>query len=175
MSDRSKFSIRPVLYLVVFISILAAMGLFAPVVRPIQEKMDGRCLAKFARKIAATDHVVATRWTPYPSRKEMSLSLTGEDVKRVVQAVSSASSGRPPFGTAWANIYSVTATFFKDTNVLGKITIDDGELFKTDGREYRDVSYKPDGDGGSGVLSDLVCAPLGKIVHEAEMKELERQ
>jgi hypothetical protein len=171
MSAKSKFSIWPMLFWIIFISILAAMGLFTPVVRPIQVKMDEHHLAKFAQKITTTDDIVASKWTLYPSRKMMSLSLTGEDAKRVVQAVSSASSGRPPFGMAWANMYLVTATFFRGTNVLGKIVIDDGELFKVDGREYRDVS-KLDGHG---VLRDLICAPLGKIVRETEEKELESQ
>jgi len=142
-------------------------------VRPIQVKMDEHRLAKFSQKITTSDHVVASRRTLHPSRKEMSLSLTGEDAKCVVQAVSSAGSGRPPFGMAWANMYLVTAIFFKGTNVLGKITIDDGELFRVDGGEYRDVSFKQNGDGGSGVLRDLISAPLGKIVHEAETKALE--
>ena len=164
MSVKLKLRVAFLLILLIIVGLCASVPL-----------IDAARLAAFAHRIATTDHVVASKWTLYPSRKEMSLSLTGEDAKRVVQAVSSASSGRPPFGTAWANIYSVTATFFKDTNVLGKITIDDGELFKTDGREYRDVSFKQDGKGGSGVLRDLVCDPIGKIVHETEMKELENQ
>ena len=169
MSAKRTFSIGPVLFLVVFIGILAAMGLFQPLLRPIQEKMDNRRLAKFAQKIANTDHVVVSKWTHYPSRKEMSLSLTGEDAKRVVQAVSSGRADRQ----VYSNIWSARAMFLGGTNVLGEIMIDDGELFLADGRQYRDVSFKLDGDGGSGELRDLVCAPLGKIVHEAEMKELE--
>jgi hypothetical protein len=141
--------------------------------KPTLNLYDTLRLARFAHRIATTDHMIASKWTLYPSRKLMSLSLTGEDAKRVVQAVSLARSGRPPFGMAWANMYLVTATFFKGTNVLGEVMIDDGELFRADGGEYRDVSFKQDGDGGSGVLRDLVCAPLGKIVHETEMKELE--
>jgi hypothetical protein len=101
--------------------------------------------------------------------------LTGEDAKRVVQAVSSASSDRPPFGTAWANRYLVTATFFNGTNVLGEIVIDEGALFRAYGGEYRDDSFKQAGDGVSGVLRDLICAPLGKLVQETEMKELENR
>jgi hypothetical protein len=175
MSDKRKFPILPILFLVPVVFILAAVGLFDPVVRPIQLKIDELHLSKFSQKTATTDRVVASRWTHYRSHKEMSLSLTGDDAKRVVQAVSSARSGRPPFGMAWANMYLVTATFFKGTNDLGKIMIDDGELFIADGRVYRDVSYKQNGDGGGGVLRDLICAPLGKIVHDKEMKEVESQ
>ena len=171
MSDKRTFPVKQILFLVAIIFILAAMGLFVP----IQEKIDDFHLTKLAEKIARTDHIVASEWTLYPSRKKMSLSLTGEDAKRVVQAVSSACSGRPPFGGAWKNMYLVTATFLQGTNVLGEIMIDDGELFRVDGRVYRDVSFKLDNDGGSGVLRDLVCAPLGKIVHETETKELESQ
>jgi hypothetical protein len=164
MSVNFKLRVAFLLILLIIVGLCASVPL-----------IDTARLAAFAHRIATTDHVVASKWTLYPSRKMMSLSLTGEDAKRVVQAVSSASSGRPPFGSAWANMYLVTATFFRGTNVLGKIVIDDGELFKADGREYRDVSFKQDGHGGSGVLRDLICAPLGKIVHETEMKELESQ
>jgi len=128
--------------------------------RPIQLKIEEHRLAKFAQKIATSDHVVGSRWITYPSRKELSISLTGEDARRVVQAVSSASSGRPPSGMAWANMYFVTATFFKGTDVLGKIKIDGGALFRIDGGEYRDTTFKRDGVGCHGVLKDLVCAPL---------------
>jgi hypothetical protein len=136
MSDRPKYTIGSLLFLTAIIILLAAMGYHTP---SIQEKMDDRHLAKFAQKIVITDHVVASSWTHYPSRKKMSLSLTGENAKRVIQAVSSAGSGRPPLGMAWMNMYNYEATFYRGTNVLGEIMIDDGELFKTDGRIYRDV------------------------------------
>jgi hypothetical protein len=151
MSNKRTFPVVAMFFLVAAVFIIAAMALFVP----IQKKIDDFHLAKFAQKIAATDHAVASQWTLYPSRKMMSLSLTGENAKRVVQAVSSARSGRPPLGMAWANMDLVTATFFGSTNTLGEILIDDGELFKADGRECRDVSFKLDGDGGSGVLRDL--------------------
>ncbi len=72
---------------------------------------------------------------------------------------------------AWANMYLITATFFKGTNTLGEMLIDDGELFRIGGREYRDISLQP-GSASGGVLRDLLCAPVQKLVLDAEEKEL---
>jgi hypothetical protein len=164
-------SAKPKILVVILLPVLVVLAVV--LAKPTLNTYDTWRLARFAHQIATTDHVVVTKWTHNASRKLTSLSLTGEDSKRVVQAVSLARSGRPPFGMAWANMYLVTATFFNGTNVLGKIMIDDGELFRVDSGEYRDVSLKRGGDGGRGVLRDLVCDPLGKIVRETEMKELE--
>jgi len=143
--------------------------------KPVLNLYDTLRLAIFAHQIATTDRVVASERTHSPSSKQISLSLTGDDAKRVVQAVSLARSARPPSGMAWANMYRVTATFFNGTNVLSKIVIDDGELFLAYGGEYRDDSFKQAGDGFSGVLRDVICAPLGKLAQETEMKELENR
>ena len=166
MSDKRTFSVVPILFLVAIIFILAAMGLFVP----IQEKTDDFRLAKFVQKIATTDHIVASKWTLYPSRKEMSLSLTGEDAKRVVQAVSSNKANR----TLDMSQSPARVSFFQGTNVLGEI-LTDGELFSADGKRYLDVSFKPGFGGDRGVLDHLIATPLYKMVHEAEMKELETQ
>jgi hypothetical protein len=157
------------------IFLLPVLVLLAVVLaKPTLSLYDTLRLERFAHAIATTDHVVASEWTNH-SHKQLSVSLSGEDARRVVQAVTTASSGRPPFGTAWMNMYLVTATFLNGTNVLGEIEIDDGELFRAYGGEYRDDSFKEVGDGVRGVLRDLICAPLGKLVQDTEMKELENQ
>jgi hypothetical protein len=89
----------------------------------------------------------------------VSLSLTGEDAKRVVQAVSSGRADR----RVYSNMWLVTVRFFGGTNVLGEI-LTDGTLFLADGRQYKDAS---------GVLDELVATPLSKMVHETEMKGTE--
>ena len=132
--------------------------------------MDAHHLAKFAQLISSCDRVVGSMYTHYGPRKQMQVSLAGQSAKRVIQAVSSAECGRPPAGMAWANTYLVKAAFFEGTNFLGEIEIDGGELFRAGGREYRDVSFQH-GNASSDVLRELVCAPVQKLVHEAEEKE----
>jgi len=167
MSRRLQFPIPSLLFCVVLISILAVIGLLDPVVRPIQLKMDDWHLGRFAQRITNADRVVASMWP----RREIKLSLTGEDARRVVQAVSSAKSGRPPSGMAWANMYLTKVGFFQGTNCLGEIEIDSGELFRAGGREYRDVSIQ--GNTSHGVLAQLVCAPVRQMVREVQEKEAE--
>ena len=99
---------------------------------PIQEKFDDFRLAKFAQKIAATDHVIVSRWTDYPSRREIRLSLTGADAKRIVQAVSSGRAERKFYKIGW----DVRSEFLAGTNVLAEIKVSEGGLFRADGRQY---------------------------------------
>ncbi len=98
----------------------------------------------------------------------------GDDARRVVKAVSSAKSGRPPSGMAWANMYMTKAAFFQGSRCLGEIEIDGGELFRAGGREYRDVSLRRD-DTNSGVLRSLVCVPVQRLVTEAQEKEAQNK
>jgi hypothetical protein len=130
MSDKPKYPVVQILFLAAVISIMAAMGAFRPIIVPIQEKMDDHRLAKFAHQIAATDHIIATKNTFF-LRKPMSLSLTGEEAKRVVQAVSSGKANRElDMSQGPARV-----RFFQGTNILGEIATD-GELFSVDGRRY---------------------------------------
>ena len=169
MSRKLKIPIPSVLSCAVLISILAVSGLLDPVLRPIQLKMDEWRLGRFAQRITSADRVVVSMWP----RRELKLSLIGEDAKRVIQAVSSAKSGRPAPGMAWANMYLTKAGFFQGTYCVGEIAIDGGELFLAGGLEYRDVSIY--GNTGRGVLAELVCAPVEKIAREAREKEVERK
>jgi hypothetical protein len=154
MSNKRTFPFMPILFLVAVVFIIAAIGLFVP----IQERIDDLHLKKFAEQIAAADRVVVTRQTQ-TSHKAMSLSFTGEDAQRIIQAVSSGRADRrldmvmsPP-----------RVTFFHGTNVLAEI-MTGSTLFSADGRHYKD---------GSGVLDSLVYTPLIKMVHDEDMKEIE--
>ena len=156
MSDKRTYPIVPILFLVAGVSIFAAMGLFVPV----QERIDDLHLRKFAERIAATDRVVATRQT-YPSHKVTSLSLTGEDARRIVQAISSGRANR----SADMAMSPPRVTFFHGTNVLAEI-MTSSTLFSAGGRHYED---------SSGVLGGLVYTPLITMVHEEQMKEVKSQ
>jgi len=121
---------------------------------PVQEKIDDFRHVKFAQKIAPTDHIIVSRWTDYPSRREIRLSLTGDDAKRVVQAVSSGRAERKFYKIGW----DVRAKFLAGTNVLAEIQVSEDGLFIADGRQYRDGSYLPQG-GPNGALYHLVYVP----------------
>jgi len=169
MSEKAKFSIGPLRQWLAFIGVLAVMAAIC-LTQPLQEMMDNFRLAKFAQKIATTDHIVALEWTLYPSRKEMSLSLTGEDAKRIVRVISSGRANR----SLDMSQRPAKVTFFHGTNVLAEI-LTDGELFAVDDRRYLDVTFKLDANSRSGLLGDLIDAPLRKMVQEAEMKEIGSQ
>src|SRR5689334_12518661 len=81
-------------------------------------------LAWFAHRIAGVDRIVATNWVV-----SVSVTVTGDDTRKVVRAISSAGSGRPPWGTDWANVYDVNAKFYKGSKVLGEIEMDGDGLF----------------------------------------------
>ena len=174
MNEKSEFSFRPFLIFFVFISLYGGVIVFVPfVLRPIQETMDDRHLAKFAKEIASADRIVAIQSTlsMHHAPELISLTLTGQDAKRVIQAVSSGRADRQRY----SNEYMRAAKFFSGKNVLGEIRIDGGELFMADGRQYRGASFRPNGDGGTGALNDLICTPLEKMVEEAEIKAIESQ
>jgi hypothetical protein len=164
MSAKRIFSIGPVLVVVAFFGILVLQ----PMLGLIQEKMNDSRFATFAQKIAVTDHIIVSMWTHYPSAKEMSLSLTGDDAKRVVKAVSSGRADRRVYKNEWL----VTVKFLAGTNVLGEINVD-SHLFRADGVQYQDGTYLPEHKEDNGVLTDLVYRPIMDAVEKAETKELE--
>jgi len=93
------------------------------------------------------------------------VTLTGDDLKRVFQAVSSAGSARPPSGLDWAATYAVKATFLQGTQALGHIQMC-GSLFLPDGS-------KPPFRDESGILKSLVDTPASKAFADAERQKLE--
>jgi hypothetical protein len=91
-------------------------------------RYDAAQLASFARRVADADRIVGTFHD-----SKVSPTITGDDVRKVIRAVASASSRRPSSGT-WAMMYSVKAVFYMGTNVLGEIEIGE-DMFLTDGNE----------------------------------------
>ena len=120
---------------------------------------DSLRLAWFVHRIAGADRIVATNWVG-----SVSVTVTGDDTKKVVQAISSAGSGRPPFGTDWRNVYNVNAKFYRGPKVLGEIEMDGGGLFLI---HY----HRPPFRESTGLLHDLLYKPLS----EAARKKLESQ
>lgn len=171
MTAKVKTAAWLLVFLAVVIYLLGSTGLLGDAVRPLQLKLDALYLARFAHRISSSDRVVGSMWTHREPRKQCQVFLTGEEARRVVEAVSSAQSARPPSGMAWANMYLVTARFFRGTNLLGEIRIDGGELFRVGSREYRDITLQP-GSAKGGVLRDFLCSPVGKLVGDAEEREL---
>jgi len=90
-------------------------------------------LDKFAKKIAATDHVIVKYDDEHLGKG--SLSLFGEDAKTVLRAVSTSEVDKH----VYPNDPTVIVEFWQGTNVLGHISTD-GTLFYADGSQYRDSS-----------------------------------
>jgi hypothetical protein len=119
---------------------------------------DSLRLAWFARRIAGADRIVATNW-----EASVSMTITGDDAKKVVRAISSAGSGRPPLGMDWANIYGVNARFYRGTEVLGEIEMDGGGLFLI---HYHEPPFRDD----TGVLLRVLYKPLSELYKAERMK-----
>ncbi len=80
---------------------------------------DNWCLARFARRLADTDRIVATTIVD----KSVSVVLTGNGAKRVVEAVSTGGSIRTPPEVEPPALYGTRATFYHGTNALGDIRL----------------------------------------------------
>jgi hypothetical protein len=125
-------------------------------VKLASRKCDAARLASFAHQIAGTDRIVGT-FRNFDDSKVI-LTITGDDVGKVVRAVASASSDRPGGGMIYDGTYPVTAVFYKGTNDLGNIEI--GEfiegIFLIDTNE--DLPLKD----STKLLRDLVMIPARK-------------
>jgi hypothetical protein len=117
MNDKSKFRVFAILFLIATTCVWA----------------DDRGLEKFSQKIAATDHVIVKYDDEHIGKG--SLSLSGEDAKLVLQAVSTSKVD----GHVYPNDPYVIFEFWQGTNVLGHITTD-GTLFYADSIQYGDSS-----------------------------------
>ena len=115
-------------------------------------------LPRFARRIASADRAVASM-----KHGAVSITITGEDAKQLVQAVSSAKRERPPWGMTDACIYDVRITFFKGTEALGDI-LSCTRLFIVSGKKYRDET---------GVLGKLAVSPVQAAYVERGRKQME--
>jgi len=111
---------KPKLRAIFILALLIVLGFYLviPITKLAFKKYDDARLSRFSNRIANTDRMVATY-----TRSSASLTIIGDDLKRVVQAVSSASSARLRFGTATKCTFDVKAKFFKGASVLGEIRI----------------------------------------------------
>jgi hypothetical protein len=115
-------------------------------------------LPRFARRIANADRAVASM-----KQGAVSITIAGEDAKRLVQAISSAKRERPPWGMSDACIYDVRITFFRGTETLGDI-LSCTRLFIVGGKKYRDET---------GVLGELAVSPVHAAYVEWGRKQME--
>ena len=159
MSNESKSRVT---FFVVGLVIIVFWLLCLPVLRFVFMPYDAARLAPVAHRIADADRIVGTY-----ARSSVSVTVRGDDAKRIIRAVSSGSPARPSFGMDWACIYDVKATFFKGTNVLDDIEIC-SSLFLLH-------HSKPPFRDDTGLLHDIVYAPVSKAAQEAEMKKIETQ
>lgn len=142
MNSKAKF-------LVALLSLTAIIVIYLFVSSP---------LPRLARRIANADSIVVTI-----SHSPVSIPITGEDVKRVIQAVSFAKRERPPWGMTDSCIYDVKVTFFSGTNPVGKI-VSCTSLFMVNGKKYRD---------DTGVLGAVAVAPICEAYVEWGRKQTE--
>ena len=122
----------------------------------VMRQYDAARLARFAHQIADTDRIVGT-WKP----SSVHLTLTGDDAKKVVRAVSSAVSVRMS-NAELACKYSAIATFYRGTNVLGHIEMCNS-LFLLKPSEPPFVD-------GSGLLEAVVYTPVLEALRESYQK-----
>lgn len=115
-------------------------------------------LPRFARRIAVADRVVAST-----TQGHVSITLTGDNAKALIQAVSSAKRERPPWGMGDACIYDVRITFFEGAKALGDI-LSCTELFIVDRKKYRDET---------GMLGKLAVLPVHQAYAELLGKQME--
>ena len=113
----NKFKLQAVLLPTALVAVGLCIYSFSLAKAAWQDYDDAR-LAAFAHQINSADHIVATY-----SFGSVNLTTTGEDAKRVIRAVSSSTSARPPSGTKYKCEYNVKAAFLRGTNVLGDIEI----------------------------------------------------
>lgn len=153
-------SARPKLRLIFLLPILVVLAVVF--LKPGLRLYDSLRLAQFSHRIAHADRIVGTY-----AERQVNVTLTGEDVRKVVAAVSSASSARPPFGSDWACSYMAKATFFRGTNTLGDVLMCSGLfLLRSSQPPFRDES---------GLLKILVYTPIQDALRESDMKRLETQ
>jgi hypothetical protein len=131
--------------------------LFLPVPIFIFVPFDSARLAAFRHRIADADRVVGTH-----ASSAVSVTLTGDDAVRLIRAVSSASSHRPPYGMASSCSFLGKATFFKGTNILDHIEIC-SSLFLI---HYNEPPFQDD----SGLLDTLVYTPVVQAMRDEPEK-----
>lgn len=118
----------------------------------ILRQYDAVRLATFSRRIADADRAVAKSLGG-----SVELTFTGDQLKTIIRAVSSAKSARMPDGVFMSSAFA-TVTFHRGTNILGEINMSD-ELFALPGG--------PMFFDSSAALSPTIYTPLRQKMHEA--------
>jgi len=117
--------------LVVFLIIIICFPLLvtAPILlHAIEKPFDIYHLKKFAQKITVADRIVASY-----SQSSVTFSLTGQEAKQVIAAVSSAKPDR----NTYKCLYNAKAQFFNGTNNLGDV-IGCSTILWITGRQYKE-------------------------------------
>lgn len=104
-------------------------------------------LVVFSRRISEADRAVARLWT----NQEVSITLTGNDLRMVVEAVS----GSDRDLTEYACEALSEVEFYNKSDRLGRMVVC-LELIWIDGKQYRDHT---------GALPELIDKPLLKLRH----------
>jgi len=135
--------------------LLLLLVLFCPlvlvstsIIHAIEKPFDANALAKFARKIAPADRIIVSH-----GRSPVTLTITGQDVKQVIVAVSSAKPDR----NTYACVYDTKAQFFNGTNFLSDV-IGCSTILWINGRQYKE---------DTGIWDKLVHTPITKAVMES--------
>lgn len=105
--------------------------------------------SQFARRIADADRLVVTTTGREPSVR---MTITGEELKRVIEMISRAHRDRAPYQAT----FDIQADFFKGPETLGQMRVC-LQLMWIDGAQYRD---------DSGVLEKLVAMPILQAEHD---------
>jgi hypothetical protein len=142
----SKCKIGFIFFGVILLLLMIAVGHSISSRRALR-KHDSTRLASFVHQIEGADRIVGTF-----RDSKIGVTLTGDDVQKLVRAVASASSHRPPTGTSWQMIYDVNAVFYKGTNTLGDIEIGQKFFLLNDSG---DIPF----EDKSGTLKDLIMVP----------------
>ncbi len=134
---------KPRAWLILLLAIILCLCLVKPALR----EYDAARLRLFTRRVVEADRIVATMY-----RSPVTVFVSGDQARKLVTALSSATPDRPPLGLAHSASFLDRATFFKGATELGHIDIS-GPLFLVRARQppFRD---------DSGAIETLVEKPL---------------
>jgi hypothetical protein len=112
-------SIPPKLRKVFLLIVVLGAGayVFFPVI--LLYPYDAWRLARLTNRLKNSDRVVVT--SPYEHDRRASVELGKGDARKLVEALASARSIRPPLVAMYPAMWSIRATFFSGTNVVGSV------------------------------------------------------
>lgn len=147
------------LILIAFLLIAALLGR-----NFILRQYDAIRLSLFSRKIASTDQIIGT-WT----RTSVEIKFTGEHMKKIVRATSSATSARMP-DADFMCMFDGKATFYKGTKFLGETYLCNG-LFHLGTGGRRGPPFYDNSD----ILDKTVYTPLLEAIRNWQHEQSELQ